>query len=741
MTERPRGDLGRARTDLSAQAAVARVLAEAQTLAEATPRLLEAIGKTLGWEVGALWTVDDRAGVMRCEMTWRTGAGAEGFERATAGRELALGEGFPGFVWSRGRPQWVPDFSDERFPRSQAAAEDGLGGAFGFLIRNRDRTLGVIEFFSREVRAPDERTLSLVETFGFQIGLYMSRKQAEDTVRENEALKGAMLESALDAIVTIDHRGDVVEFNPAAERIFGVRREDALGREMAALIIPPRLRDSHREALRRTVEGRKGELLGRRLELTGLRAGKEEFPVELTITRISVDGRPAFTGYLRDITDRLREQEREALLAEAAETLNASLEPSATLRALTEICVPAVGDYAVIDLLGEGRLVRRTIVTRAGEEREVRELEVTAAAPHGEQSRATTSVGREALHEQVSDALLEKIAHDERHLAEMRGTASRSAMLVPLQVRGRTLGRVAFLTAESGRRYGERDLALAREIARRAALAIDNARIHEERSRIAATLQASLLPPRLPRVPGLAVASRFRAVGEAYQVGGDFFDLFATGRDSWTLVIGDVSGKGPSAAAVTALARYTVREASAHEEQPSRVLARLNEAVLAYQAEGGEHFCTALLGRLRPGPAGVSLTLASGGHPLPFRLDALGNVEPVGAPGMLLGIDGSPDLSDAEIELAPGDSLLVYTDGVTETPIRGGMLGEEGLASLLAACRDLDAEALLEHIDTSVRGMQTGPPRDDVAMLAVRVEGTSADLSDIFSPPEGIPAL
>ena len=322
--------------------------------------------------------------------------------------------------------------------------------------------------------------------------------------------------------------------------------------------------------------------------------------------------------------------------------------------------------------------------------------------------------------------LLEAAAEDDEHLAQLRELGPRSAMVVPLRARGRTLGAISLLSAESGRRFDENDLAFGHEIARRTALALDNALIHGERSRIAAALQASLLPPRLPRLPGVAVASRFRAAGEAHQVGGDFFDLFATGAGDWTIVMGDVSGKGPEAAAVTALARYTVREAAAHDPLPSAVLTRLNEAILSYQAEGGDRFCTAVVGRLRPSATGARLTLACGGHPLPLRLDGRGRVEPVGAPGMLLGVTRDPDLPDAELELQGGDSLLLYTDGVTETPTAWGLLGERGLAALLESSGGLDADALVDRVDRIVVELQSGTPRDDIAMVALRVQGTSA---------------
>ncbi|MBA3421549.1 MAG: SpoIIE family protein phosphatase [Thermoleophilaceae bacterium] len=726
-------ELARVRAGLAAQSAVARVLADAPTLAEATPRLLAAIGPTLGWEVGALWSVDARDGLLRCQATWRASPGDDEFERLSLQQAYVEGEGLPGRVWTSGRPQWIADvLSEGNFPRWKGAAREGLRSWFGFPIHDRDRILGVIEFFTREVRSPDEEILGLTAMFGDQIGQYVRRRQAEDATRASETRQAAILESALDAIITIDAQGHVLAFNPAAERMFGRRHDEAVGRELAELIVPPSLRAAHRGALERIVATGEARLLGQRLELTGMRAGGDEFPVELTLARVELDGAPAFTGYVRDTTERKRAELRAQILAETGEDLTASLDLETTLSAVAGLSVPRVADWCVVDLVEAGRRrIERVAVAHADPSKEAlaweleRRFRTDLNAPEGVPKAVRT--GRSELMPEISDDLLTTVARDEHHLALLRSLGLRSAMIVPLRARGETLGAISFVAAESGRRFDEDDLAFAEELARRAALAIANARTHAERSRIAETLQASLIPPRLPMVPGLTVASRFRAAGEAYDVGGDFFDLFAVGPSDWMIVMGDVSGKGPEAAAVTALARYTVREAAVHDARPSGVLARLNEAILSRQAEGGDRFCTALVGRLRPGGSGAHLALASGGHPLPLRLDAGGQVEPVGTPGLLLGFDRDLEPEDVEIELQGGDSLLLYTDGVTETPTAAGLLGEDGLATLLERCADLDADALVERVDRTVVDLQAGAPRDDIAMVALQVVRGSSD--------------
>ena len=176
------------------------------------------------------------------------------------------------------------------------------------------------------------------------------------------------------------------------------------------------------------------------------------------------------------------------------------------------------------------------------------------------------------------------------------------------------------MTGRSGRRFDEQDLELGEELARRCATAIDNARLYGERAYIARTLQESLLPAELPEIPGLETAARFRATGEGNEVGGDFYDLFESGGRGWTVVIGDVCGKGPDAAAVTALARYTLRAAAMRERLPSRSLALLNEALL--RQRGDRRFCTVAYAYLETLDSGARVGFASGGHPLPLVLRA-----------------------------------------------------------------------------------------------------------------------
>src|SRR5215208_5640476 len=287
--------------------AVARSLAETADPRDAVARALKAIAENLEWRLGAVWEPAlDRPEGLRCVELWHgLGVDAGEFERASRELSLAPGEGLPGRVWQSGQAAWIADvLADSNFPRTEAARRAGLHAAFFFPIRSARGPLGVIEFFTGEPRELDSELLTTMAHLGDQIGQAVERRRDAETLRANEARHRAMLEAALDCVVTMDHEGRVVDFNPAAERTFGYRADEVIGREMADLIVPPELRERHRRGLQRYLATSQGTILDRRLEITGMRADGSTFPVELTITRIAVPGPPTFTGYLRDITDR-----------------------------------------------------------------------------------------------------------------------------------------------------------------------------------------------------------------------------------------------------------------------------------------------------------------------------------------------------------------------------------------------------------------------------------------------------
>jgi serine phosphatase RsbU (regulator of sigma subunit) len=308
---------------------------------------------------------------------------------------------------------------------------------------------------------------------------------------------------------------------------------------------------------------------------------------------------------------------------------------------------------------------------------------------------------------------------DERLLRIIRDLDLRSAMTVPLIARDRTIGAITFVFAESGRTYTPRDVAVAEELAHRAALAIDNARLYHERSEIADTLQASFLPPSLPPVPGFDIAAGYLAGGEGVDVGGDLYDVFQTGERSWEIVIGDVCGKGAIAATLTGVTRHTARAAALQDDDPRHVLQTVNTALRRTET-GDLRFCTAVVGRLETGPR-PSVTVSRAGHPPPLLRRSSGEVVPLGGRGTLLGVFDDPELQCDTTALEPGDMLVLYTDGVTDAWRDSG--GDDRLTELLAALpTDADADSVVERIKREALG-ERARGSDDMAILVLRVTG------------------
>jgi serine phosphatase RsbU (regulator of sigma subunit) len=285
-----------------------------------------------------------------------------------------------------------------------------------------------------------------------------------------------------------------------------------------------------------------------------------------------------------------------------------------------------------------------------------------------------------------------------------------------LSARGTELGTLDVLD-RADRAFTARDEAILTQLAQLSSGAISNAQLYARERTIAQTLQRSLRPGALPDVPGLSAAVRFRPAGEGVELGGDFYDLYRARDGGWAALIGDVQGKGPDAAAVTALARHTLRAASAYETSPSGVLTELHSAL---RARADERFCTVAYAHLRrPRRGRIRLELACGGHPLPLVVHADGAVQPVGRLGTLLGTDIQPQLYDARVELAPGDVLLLYTDGVTEVRRRAReIFGVAELTALLADCGGLPPDAVVKRVEAAVLAASEGRLRDDVAILA-----------------------
>jgi phosphoserine phosphatase RsbU/P len=253
---------------------------------------------------------------------------------------------------------------------------------------------------------------------------------------------------------------------------------------------------------------------------------------------------------------------------------------------------------------------------------------------------------------------------------------------------------------------------------------------------LAHALQESLLPPHLPDVPGMQVAARYLSATDGLGVLGDFYDLFpgprrrapsarrwrGTAGERWDAVIGDVCGHGVDAATLASLARYTLRAVAARERSPARILGGLNAALLA-QRPGSERFLTAVYVTLFPARGRVDAVIASAGHTPALVRDATGTVRVAGRHGLPLGLFDAPGLGDTRLSLAAGDTLLLYTDGVTEARRGGEQYGEERLRKLFADAGGLDAHHLAGAVEQAVLSFTGGQHTDDIAILALRVTG------------------
>ncbi len=268
--------------------------------------------------------------------------------------------------------------------------------------------------------------------------------------------------------------------------------------------------------------------------------------------------------------------------------------------------------------------------------------------------------------------------------------------------------RAAVFDATERRGY-ERELLAAR----------DAARASEARAReLAATLQASLIPPDPPVIAGLDVAAAYRPAGAGDEVGGDFYDVFENGRGDWSVVLGDVQGKGVEAATVTALARYSVRAAAVRSGRPRTILGLLNAALLR---QGSERFCTVVFARFRMAPGRTRVTVGSGGHWLPLRVSPDGTVDAIGTHGTVLGVVEEPRLDDVTVELTPGDAVVLFTDGVVEARRGNELFDTDRLHALLASLAGRSAGDIAAAVLDAVIEFQEGLPSDDIAVVVVRV--------------------
>ena len=410
---------------------------------------------------------------------------------------------------------------------------------------------------------------------------------------------------------------------------------------------------------------------------------------------------------------RLSEHERArrgrmSFVAEASDLLAGTLDEDRTIALAAQLAVPRLATWCAVLLPDESGELKLAYAWHADESRADA---LTALLNHNPPPQILPGDGAQPW------SLAE--AGQELHTAMTPELVSDPAWCFPLRARDRSPG-VFVIGRPRGGAMARDALDLAEDLSRRAALALDNARLYSEQRQATRAMQRSLLPPELPDIPGVDLAAAYEAAGERNEVGGDFYDVFEVARGRWRFTIGDVCGKGPEAAAVTGLTRHALRILAREDHDVPAVLERLNALIVG---EGPRvPFVTLIHGELIPAPgraATISLTCA--GHPPPLILRADGGVQAGARPQPLLGVLDQVTFRTDTTHMSPGDVLVCFTDGVTERRASGRQLDDDdGLSRLLGECSGLNAGAIVARIQRAVHEFGTGPPADDLALIVFR---------------------
>jgi PAS domain S-box-containing protein len=510
----------------------------------------------------------------------------------------------------------------------------------------------------------------------------------------------AILENLGEAVTVQDRSGQLVFANRAAAELLGAASveelvatppEELVGR-FTTVNEDGSPVDLTRLPGRLVLEGREAEPLV--LRATDNRTGEQRWRMTKSTAVHSPEGDVLLAvNVIEDITETKRSEMAQRLLADASSVLASSVDYASTLQQVAELTVPRLADWCSV-ILPDRDLLEPVAIAHA--DPELRELAHDYARRW--QARVTDPQGSAKILRTGEPLLIPELTPD--------------LLAVPMATPERTAGVLTLGTGASRRRFTASDCELALELGRRAATAIENARLYTQLERVATTLQSSLLPPELPDVPGWRFHSLYEPAGGEADVGGDFYDVFPT-ASGWMAVMGDVAGRGPAAASLTAMGRYTLRTAGSLVGTPTLGLARLNDHL---RERGGLTLCTAAVLQF-PNGGSSRASLVCAGHPLPYLIRA-GQVRAVGRTGPLLGAFEHAQWPVASLELQSGDVLVLYTDGVLDARGAEGRFGESRLETALVGTAS--ADEAVERIQAELLAFAGIEQDDDLAILAMQ---------------------
>jgi PAS domain S-box-containing protein len=712
-------------------AAVGRVANGTFSLVETVQRLLEIVVPAFA-DSATLEAVGE-IGELR-----RVGARVQGPQRVKLERELLrrpqAAEASLGVIraLATGESELLAALGDDRL-RSIAADEEDvellrslmLRSALFVPLRARGRTLGALACgVGVSGRAYSDTDLRFAEVLAGRVALALDNAGLSETVSGLEQRLEAILANLAEAVLVRDGDGRMVFANPAAARLLGVGSMGELitagSEELMSLYDAF---DEHGRVLdfadlpsARALRGERPDPL---LVRNVIRATGEERWLLHKATPVFDDDEKVslIVNIVENVTEVKRAELAQRLLAQAGKELSASLDYAQTLQRVAQLAVPELADWCGVTMRGEDDLLQQVAVAHVDPEK------VALAREFGERYPARLSdatgaaevirSGDAQLVSRITPELLDQADLTDEQVGLIGDLEMRSVIIVPLALVGQPpIGALSLVMAESGRVFDDDDLPLAEELGRRAATAVENARLYTQRSRIAATLQQSLLPPELPAVPGFQLASLYRAAGEHNEVGGDFYDAFEV-PGGWMIVVGDVAGRGTEAATLTSLSRYTLRAAGKLLGDPVRALEQLNAALRERPRLSLVTVCCAVL-RESDGQAEADVVLA--GHPPALHVHN-GAPQPTGVPASLLGVYDRGGWQAATVRLAHGDQLVLYTDGVIDTVGETERFGEDRLAEALRGAEE--AVDTVRRVEEAISRFARGPQVDDTAILVV----------------------